>query len=220
VGRPLNSALAAGALWIALWGVLGIAGSASAASIATLYWRMGSAPSTADLYLDNSLGVPLGGLNVVVENATGFDLNSALPGVSPADSVYVVRPLAGVPWDVLVINNTALGVTLVPDGATAFLGTLHGAAPHLVPGETIVPGTGEPAFGASFYTASGVPVFGRIDELPPPECAPVFECLPGSIGGGFSITVPEPVALPAVVTPLLCLACFVGAGVRRRARSS
>jgi len=191
--------VAASALVLAL----GAWGRASAAEVIINPYPDSSGSNTFGLYVQNSLGVPIGSVNVVVENGTGFELNTTIPGVSPADSVYRVRPLEGVPWDVLIVNNTAIGVTLIPAGATVRLGTLSAtsAGPAILPGETIYPPTGESVFGLSFLDAFGNPITGYVSKYAP-YCEYPYPCTTY----GFSITVPEPERSLAVVLALTTLA--------------
>jgi len=193
--------------------LLGPWSTASAASTVSIYAQYDRG-THADLYVQNSLSIPLGAVTILVENATGFALNTSLPGVSAPDSVYVSRPLDGVDWDALIVNNTALGVTLVPAGATAFLGTLSVAfPPTLLPGETIYPPTGDVAFLASIYDVNGAPINGPIERVRLGDCGSPYAC-------GFYLTVPE--LDPSAVVALVALALAVqlrGGKMRRKSGS-
>ena len=81
---------------IALWLALATAGPAGATSTVALNLQLesGFGPTAVwGLYVQNSLGIALGAVDVLVEGATGFSFNASLPGISLADSVYSVRPI-------------------------------------------------------------------------------------------------------------------------------
>jgi len=189
---------------------VGASGTASAASVAIypLFTGFG-----VQLYVQNSLDVPIGQVEVLVTNATGFAFNTELTGLSLPDSIYRVRPIDGVPWDALIASNLALGVTLVPAGATVLLGTFSAGStnPVVLPGESVDPISGNVVFGPSFITASGDWVVGRIE--PAAACSSPQECLPN----GFRITVPE-VELSVAVALALALQ-LLGGKIRRRSGS-
>lgn len=123
-----------------------------------------------------------------------------------------MRPLPDVAWDALIVNNTAIGVTLVPAGATVRLGTLTAApdTPRILPGETIYPPSGEPAFDFSFLDAFGTPITGRIDYVYPDCALNGYPC-------GFTVTVPE-VELSTAAALALALQ-LLGGKMRRRSGS-
>ena len=58
--------------------VLGACDRVSAASTVTMYFLPNLPGNTFDVYVDNSLSVPLGAAEAVVVGATAFSLNTAL----------------------------------------------------------------------------------------------------------------------------------------------
>jgi hypothetical protein len=180
-------------------GLLGVSNVAEAASVDILVLNGGSAQPT--VAVDNSLGVAIGAINVLVVNATGFTFNSALAGLSLPDSIYSIQP-TGQNFDALIANNVP-GQAIVADGATAVIGTFHaGDNPNLVSGES-----GGPygwLLDATVYDVSLNPIHGQITPI-------VCDC---SGGAGLRLTVPEPSALRLLALGLLARLSAWG---RRRA---
>jgi hypothetical protein len=191
----MRKLVAAAAVWI----LLGTAGSASAASTVSLNLQLesGSGPTAVyGLYVANSLGIGIGAVDVLVEGATGFGFDATNLGISLADSVYLVTPIPGQPWDALVVNNvfTTPPTAIAPPGATTRLGAfLPGDLPYLLPGETPDPSGPGTVFAATIFDAGLSPI--KVIQIE-------------HVGGGLILTVPEPAAAPLAVS-LLCLACAV-----------
>lgn len=190
--------------------ILVSSGSALAASTVTLSLQLesGVGPTAVwGLFVQNSLSIGLGAVNLAVEGSTGFDLDLTNPGISELDSVYSVRPIPGQDFDILIINNIENGVTIAPPGATTRLGAfLAGDLPMLLPGETPDPSGTNTLLGFTLYDVNLVGI------------APISIQFTGggSVPGGLIFTVPEPAALPASVA-LLCLVCVLGGKIRRNA---
>jgi hypothetical protein len=186
----------------ALWILLGVAGSAAAASTVTLSFQLESGlGSTAvfGLYVQNSLGVGLGAVDVLVQGGTGFDLNTANPGISLADSVYSVRPIPGQEWDVLIINNVANGVTIAPPGATTRLGAFRpGDLPVLLPGETPDPSGPGSVLGGSLFDVN-------LQVITPISIGSTSTCGGEVCFGakGLIFTVPEPAVPLSGLVPVI-----------------
>lgn len=169
------------------------------------------------LYVENSLGVDIGAVDILVQGATGFSFDPSNLNISLSDSGYYSEALP--PYDALIVNGVGpsptLFATIAPAGATTRLGSFTGVGGgfppvNLFPGETLDPASGDPAFLGSFFDNSGQPFIGVYG----PRVCGDPGCEFGS--GGFTFTtVPEPVALPLAV--VFGLAVYVlGGKIRRR----
>lgn len=164
------------------------------------------------LYVQNALGYDIGAVDVLVQGATGFSFDPSNANISLLDSVYSIQPLP--PYDVLIVNgvfvdDTTIFATIAPAGATTRLGAFTGVTGGvtLFPGETLDPENGQSATLATFWDDAGQPIFGEISPLicDGETCST----------GGFTLTVPEPVALPLAVAFGLA-AHVLGGKIRRR----
>jgi hypothetical protein len=186
-----------------------------------IYPQQDLGASTLGLYVKNSAGSDIGGVNILVTGATGFSFDPGNLNISLPDSGFISQALP--PFDALIVNGTAgpfptLFNTIAPAGATTRLGTFTSAGSPtgivLYPGETVDPDSGDTAFLASFFDNAGQPFIGHSMPLvcgePPCEFT-------GGVGFVFA-TVPEPFALPLLAT--LAFAAYVlGGKIRRRSGS-
>lgn len=80
------------------------------------------------LSVNNTSGTNIGAVNVLTDGRLSvLTINAANTGISAADSVLSLDPL-GTGQNFLVLNNTAVGVSIANTGATTLLATLTSAS--------------------------------------------------------------------------------------------
>jgi len=113
---------------VALVGAMMIGGAAQAAQVDI---RLESTNGTDwQLTVDNNGGVAVGAVNLLTAGVLSvLQVNTANPGLSVADSVLALDPL-GDTRNFLVLNNTAIGVSIADPGAQGvLLATLVSSSP-------------------------------------------------------------------------------------------
>ena len=87
-------------------------GSSAHAAAVDINLNQDTAGSTSwSLEVDIAAGQTLGAVSVLTEGLNSFTINTSVPNISPADSVFSIDPL-GTGQNALIINNTALGAAL------------------------------------------------------------------------------------------------------------
>jgi opacity protein-like surface antigen len=102
-----------------------IGASAHAAAVNVILTQ--DAPGSTSWTLTVDTSVAVGGISVLTTGLGSFTLNTALPGISPADSGFFPDAGLGTGQGLMFTNNTAAGVVLGGAGATHLLiGTFIG----------------------------------------------------------------------------------------------
>jgi hypothetical protein len=136
---------------LAVVGLLSLLWSAPARAVTYQSITLEVGP-TGSLDIHNETHFNLGAVAILTTGATGFAFNAALPGLSLPDSVFT-SDFGVPPYSLVVANNTAFGVSLVPAFSQGLLGTFQIANPSafgIFPADDIAGGT---LFDA-FYTLS------------------------------------------------------------------
>jgi hypothetical protein len=103
---------------------LAIGASAHAAAVNIILTQDAVGGTSWTLSVNTS--VALGGISVLTTGLNSFNLNTALAGISPADSGFSIDPL-GTGQNLVFTNNTGNGVVLGGAGATSIvIGSLIG----------------------------------------------------------------------------------------------
>jgi hypothetical protein len=109
---------------LAFMAALAIGASAHAAAVNIFLTQDAQGSNSWTLSVQTSVAV--GGISVLTTGLDAFNLNTALVGLSAADSGFSIDPL-GTGQNLVFTNNTAAGVVLGGAGATSFvIGTLTG----------------------------------------------------------------------------------------------